>query len=289
MKRLSVAVMLLAIAGAVQASVAAESPAIDVPAIDVMSKLFSAQMNLAKGGDVKAWYHVGEMYEKGLGVAQDLNEARSWYAKAADKGNAQARAKIEGWSKVEAEFAKASERADQRARQIEDAKAAMEARERAAREAAEARARDEARLKAEQEATRVRAAQQAKLAAETKARADQEAKRKVEAELETRRKAEAASVAAAAAASAKVEHAVTNPAPQTPIPSQTTDKAATPGPARGAVAAAESTTPIQAIMTRAAKNAATAPQADAKPGESESSFKANPCSAPSARFMSTCR
>lgn len=289
MKRLSVAVMLLAIAGAVQASVAAESPATDVPAIDVMSKLFSAQMNLAKGGDVKAWYHVGEMYEKGLGVAQDLNEARSWYAKAADKGNTQARAKIEGWSKVEAEFAKASERADQRARQIEDAKAAMEARERAAREAAEARARDEARLKAEQEATRVRAAQQAKLAAETKARADQEAKRKVEAELEARRKAEAASVAAAAAASAKVEHAVTNPAPQTPIPSQTTDKAATPGPARGAVAAAESTTPIQAIMTRAAKNAATAPQADAKPGESESSFKANPCSAPSARFMSTCR
>lgn len=289
MKRLSVAVMLLAIAGAVQASVAAESPATDVPAIDVMSKLFSAQMNLAKGGDVKAWYHVGEMYEKGLGVAQDLNEARSWYARAADKGNTQARAKIEGWSKVEAEFAKASERADQRARQIEDARAAVEARERAAREAAEARARDEARLKAEQEATRVRAAQQAKLAAETKARADQEAKRKVEAELEARRKAEAASVAAAAAASAKVEHAVTNPAPQTPIPSQATDKAATPGPARGAVAAAESTTPIQAIMTRAAKNAATAPQADAKPGESESSFKANPCSAPSARFMSTCR
>lgn len=288
MKRLSVAVMLLAIAGAVQASVAAESPATDVPAIDVMSKLFSAQMNLAKGGDVKAWYHVGEMYEKGLGVAQDLNEARSWYARAADKGNTQARAKIEGWSKVEAEFAKASERADQRARQIEDARAAVEARERAAREAAEARARDEARLKAEQEATRVRAAQQAKLAAETKARADQEAKRKVEAELEARRKAEAASVAAAAA-SAKVEHAVTNPAPQTPIPSQATDKAATPGPARGAVAAAESTTPIQAIMTRAAKNAATAPQADAKPGESESSFKANPCSAPSARFMSTCR
>lgn len=288
MKRLSVAVMLLAIAGAVQASVAAESPATDVPAIDVMSKLFSAQMNLAKGGDVKAWYHVGEMYEKGLGVAQDLNEARSWYARAADKGNAQARAKIEGWSKVEAEFAKSSERADQRARQIEDARAAVEARERAAREAAEARARDEARLKAEQEATRVRAAQQAKLAAETKARADQEAKRKVEAELEARRKAEVASVAAAAA-SAKVEHAVTNPAPQTPIPSQTTDKAATPGPARGAVAAAESTTPIQAIMTRAAKNAATAPQADAKPGESESSFKANPCSAPSARFMSTCR
>lgn len=278
MKRLYVAVLLFAIAGAGQATVAA-----DGQATDVMGKLFSAQMKLAKDGDVNAWFHVGEMYEKGLGVGQDLNEARSWYAKAADKGNAQARAKLENWSKIEAEFAKASERANQRARQIEEAKTAVEARERAAREAAEARAREEARLKAEQEAARVRAAQQAKLLAmEAKARADQEAKRKVEAELEARRKAEAASAAAAAAAAAASAKTV----PAAPKPSTTSASE----PARGAMVTADSATPIQAIMSRNT-NSVPAASADVKTdtAESDSGFKANPCSAPSARFMSTCR
>ncbi len=277
MKKLSIAMMLLVFAGAGQATVTT-----DGKAPDVMSKLFSAQLKLANGGDVNAWYHVGEMYEKGLGVEQDLNEARSWYAKAADKGNAQARTKLEGWSKIEAEFAKASERADQRARQIEEAKAAVEARERAAREAAEARVREDARLKAEQEAARVRAAQQAKLLAmEAKARAEQEAKRKAEAELEARRKAEAAIAAAAAAASAKSVPVAVPPgsAPAEP-----------PSTAQGRVVTAETGTPIQAIMSRNAKSAAAA-SADVNTDtvDSDKGFKANPCSAPSARFMSTCR
>jgi len=45
---------------------------------------------LAEAGDTTAQAYVGEMYEKGLGVAPDYAEAAKWYRRAADKGNARA-------------------------------------------------------------------------------------------------------------------------------------------------------------------------------------------------------
>lgn len=43
---------------------------------------FKSQLTLANKGDRDAQYRVGEMYEKGLGTAQDLSLAIIWYSKA---------------------------------------------------------------------------------------------------------------------------------------------------------------------------------------------------------------
>src|SRR5262245_37864158 len=44
----------------------------------------------AESGDVDSQTNVGEIYERGLGVAPNFTEAAKWYQKAADKGNARA-------------------------------------------------------------------------------------------------------------------------------------------------------------------------------------------------------
>src|SRR5262245_50453051 len=44
----------------------------------------------AEAGDAQAQYYVGEIYEKGLGIAPDYAQAAAWYRKAADQGLAQA-------------------------------------------------------------------------------------------------------------------------------------------------------------------------------------------------------
>lgn len=46
------------------------------------------------GGQVGAQYILATMYEKGLGVPQDLRLARSWYERAAAQGDPAARAKL---------------------------------------------------------------------------------------------------------------------------------------------------------------------------------------------------
>ena len=45
---------------------------------------------LAEQGDALAQYHLGLLYRKGRGVAQDDVQARQWYAKAAAQGQAKA-------------------------------------------------------------------------------------------------------------------------------------------------------------------------------------------------------
>ncbi|MFL6550334.1 MAG: caspase family protein [Povalibacter sp.] len=47
-------------------------------------------METAQSGDVEAQTNVGEIYERGLGVAPDYSAAASWYQKAADKNYARA-------------------------------------------------------------------------------------------------------------------------------------------------------------------------------------------------------
>jgi uncharacterized caspase-like protein len=47
-------------------------------------------LETAEAGDAQAQYYVGEIYEKGLGVAPDYVQAAAWYRKAADQGLAQA-------------------------------------------------------------------------------------------------------------------------------------------------------------------------------------------------------
>lgn len=47
-------------------------------------------MQAAEGGDLEAQTNVGEIYERGLGVAPDYAAAAQWYQKAADKGYSRA-------------------------------------------------------------------------------------------------------------------------------------------------------------------------------------------------------
>jgi TPR repeat protein len=49
----------------------------------------------AKTGDADAIFDLGSLYSTGEGVTQDYAKAREWYEKAAAKGNASAKARLE--------------------------------------------------------------------------------------------------------------------------------------------------------------------------------------------------
>jgi TPR repeat protein len=49
----------------------------------------------AAQGSTNAMFNLGTFYDYGRGVAQDYAKAREWYQRAADKGDADARARLE--------------------------------------------------------------------------------------------------------------------------------------------------------------------------------------------------
>lgn len=59
--------------------------------------LFDFQMKLAKKGNAEAQFKVGEMYESGTGVKQDMAEATNWITKAADQNHETANFKLLYW------------------------------------------------------------------------------------------------------------------------------------------------------------------------------------------------
>ena len=59
--------------------------------------LFDFQMKLAKKGNAEAQFKVGEMYESGTGVKQDMTEATSWITKAAGQNHESANFKLLYW------------------------------------------------------------------------------------------------------------------------------------------------------------------------------------------------
>ena len=60
-------------------------------------ELFDTQMKLAKYGDAEAQFRVGEMYETGIGVRQDMNEAMYWMTRAANQKHETAAFKLLYW------------------------------------------------------------------------------------------------------------------------------------------------------------------------------------------------
>ena len=46
-------------------------------------------------GSTNAMFNLGTLYDDGQGVAQDYAKAREWYQKAADRGDADAKARLE--------------------------------------------------------------------------------------------------------------------------------------------------------------------------------------------------
>ena len=59
--------------------------------------LFDFQMKLAKKGNAEAQFKVGEMYESGTGVKQDMAEATNWITKAAGQNHESANFKLLYW------------------------------------------------------------------------------------------------------------------------------------------------------------------------------------------------
>jgi TPR repeat protein len=59
--------------------------------------LFDSQIRLAKYGDAEAQYKVGEMYELGIGVDKNSNEAIYWMTRAANQKHETASLKLLYW------------------------------------------------------------------------------------------------------------------------------------------------------------------------------------------------
>ncbi len=59
-----------------------------------MVHLFQSQLALANSNSASAQYFVGEMYENGFGIQKNLDKAFTWYARAAQNGDAEAAKKI---------------------------------------------------------------------------------------------------------------------------------------------------------------------------------------------------
>ena len=225
----------------------------------VEAKLFKVQLFLAKNGDPAGQYYLAEMYEKGLGTPQDMQQALIWYKKSAELGNPKAEEKLANWDKSQENARKAKERAEAEAAAAELAKV---------RQQEEADAAAKARARAATEATR-------KAAEQTKA-----------AELAKVKQQEEADAAAKAAKARAATEAARKPTEESAMPKTTTT---TSGPAGGpktvdAKNPAAGQTP--AAKEKAAQSAA---KADAKDNKGSEGFTTNPCKGPQAKFLSTCQ
>jgi hypothetical protein len=68
-----------------------------LPSLSQADGLFDFQMKLAEKGNAEAEFKVGEMYETGFGVTQDMKQAENWINKAAEKGHETANFKLLYW------------------------------------------------------------------------------------------------------------------------------------------------------------------------------------------------
>jgi len=79
---------------------------------DTNDQLFQLQRAQAMKGDARAQYYLGEMYERGLGTSQNIDEAYKWYAKAAQKGDSWAKSKLALRAKIEEDLRQKNLRKD---------------------------------------------------------------------------------------------------------------------------------------------------------------------------------
>ncbi|WP_455204151.1 hypothetical protein [Kaarinaea lacus] len=218
----------------------------------VAQQLFNFHSESAKSGNPESMYILGNMYESGRGVKKDYNKALEWYAKAAKQGNLRAFEKIEAIAKKN--------------QQIKQPTQAKRSSNKTNKEKASAEKQMQQKLEKEKQQTEALKAQldEEKLAAQ---RAKEEADKAaflLQQQLEVtqqeaeraRREAEAARIQQQTILQEKLK-----------LEKIEQQKAAEEKPQKKPVAVtAEKTQP-----------------------EPEKEFKANPCTGPTARFMSTCR
>lgn len=137
---------------------------------DASVRLFKAQESMAKTGDPRGQFNLGEMYAHGLGTAKNMDQAIQWYTKAADQGYAPAKKRLQEEVRIRVEAEKAKSRAADAAKRRSD--------EESIKSAKVEEARREAKKRADEEATRAAAIQadrQARMEAAKKAREEAEA------------------------------------------------------------------------------------------------------------------
>jgi len=91
--RLSVALVVLVLLGGCSSAEAPETATTPETAATVDMELESLRQR-AEEGDADAQYNLGFVYETGLGVPQDDEEAVIWFLRAADQGHAEAQASL---------------------------------------------------------------------------------------------------------------------------------------------------------------------------------------------------
>ena len=263
--------------------------------------LFDFQMKLAQKGNAEAQFKVGEMYESGTGVKQDMAEAANWITKAAGQNHETANFKLLYWdlekngvtdgnkAKVDELKAKAESGNGQAQYYVgkmyangigmkKNPDKAMSWLNKAALVGV---------LQAEPEIVKIREDKQrqalAKRRAEEKKRAQLKAKQEKEkqAKLEEQRKLQAKQQAEAKARAQRAEEQAKK------------DKAAAEARAKAQEAEAKK----QRLMAqkqaeekkREAQKQALIKQREAEEKERKAQFESDPCSGKSARFLSTCK
>lgn len=223
---------------------------------DPMKSLFLFQQKMAKKGNTSAMMKMGEMYERGEGVAKSNENALKMYEQAKAGGNPKADTAIQRLKKITSNKSSNNSKraAQEKARQRELAAE----KQRKEREAA-------AKRKAANDAAK------AKLAADNaaKAKAEREAKEKAAKEA----KANAAKAKAAKEAKAKVAR-------------EAKAKAAKAKAAREAKAKAAKEAQARA-KAKAARLAAEKKRKEAQ--ATQEGFKSDPCKGKAARFSSLCK
>ena len=89
MKRIAPAATLVLIVSALACSAGYEAGLAAYESGDY-GEAFHLWEPLAQAGDARAQYGLGYMYDKGLGLPQDVERAVDWYLKAAEGGHAEA-------------------------------------------------------------------------------------------------------------------------------------------------------------------------------------------------------
>lgn len=269
-----------------------------LPALSQADGLFDFQMKLAEKGNAEAEFKVGEMYETGFGVKQDMTEAQNWIKKAADKGHETANYKLLYWDleKNGVTDANKAKLASLQTKAIDgDAQAQFYVGKMFSRGVGVKKDPDQAIswlnkaalvgiLEAEREVILVREEKQrqalAQRRAEEKKRAELKAQqeRDRQAKLEQQRKLEQQQQAEA---KARVNDAAKQ------------DKAATEARLKAEKAAAEKQQQLAKMQAeekqREAQKQALLKKREADEQQRKTQFESDPCSGKSARFLSTCK
>ena len=276
-----------------------------MPVIVQADGLFDFQMKLAQKGNAEAQFKVGEMYETGFGVKEDMTEARNWITKAADQGHETAGFKLLYWDiekngvndankgKVDALRAKAKEGNAQAQYYVGRMysrgvgvprnsakalnwlnKAAFVGVLEAEREGAMVRENQQRwALEKQRKDEKKRAEQRAKKEKERLAK--QEKQRKLQAQKEAEAKSRADEIAKQSKASAAAREKANKEA---------ADKAAQKAKKDKLLAQQQAD-----AKRREAEKQALIKKREAKEKQRKTQFESDPCSGKSARFLSTCK